>query len=111
MWWTGWTLTDTRTTLAATGARAVELDEGTGPHTKALFDRNGNIGPTIWWNGRVIGTWAQHADGHINHHLLTDPGSQARPAVETEIHRTLAFLDGTRVTPCHRTPSERSLAT
>ncbi|MFI9202881.1 hypothetical protein [Streptomyces sp. NPDC053048] len=20
-------------------------------HTKALFDRNGNIGPTIWWNG------------------------------------------------------------
>ncbi|EST19090.1 DNA glycosylase AlkZ-like family protein [Streptomyces roseochromogenus] len=89
-WWTGRTVTDTR---------------------KALFDRNGDIGPTIWWNGRVIGTWAQHADGHINHHLLTDPGSRARAAVETEIERTLAFLDGTGVTPCYRTPLERRLAT
>ncbi|MGW3206037.1 DNA glycosylase AlkZ-like family protein [Streptomyces sp. NPDC001135] len=60
-------------------------------HTKALFDRNGNIGPTIWWNGRIVGSRAQHADGHINHHLLTDPGSEARTAVEAEIHRTLAF--------------------
>ncbi|GHE04945.1 winged helix DNA-binding domain-containing protein [Streptomyces alanosinicus] len=160
-WWTGWTVSDTRKAIAATGAQAVELDEGTGyllpedlaslerlghfdasednagpepavallpsldptpmgwrhrdwyldpDHTKALFDRNGNIGPTIWWNGRVIGTWAQHAQGHINHHLLTDPGRQARAAIEAEIQRLLTFLDGTRVTPCYRTPLERGLA-
>ncbi|GGU90080.1 hypothetical protein GCM10010211_65820 [Streptomyces albospinus] len=150
-WWTGWNLTDTRKALAGTGARAVELDEGTGyllpedldttpadpepaaallpsldptpmgwrhrdwyldpGHTNALFDRNGNIGPTIWWNGRIIGAWAQHPDGHINHHLLTDPGAEARAAVETQISRLTAFLDGTRITPCYRTPLERQLTT
>ncbi|MFI9203008.1 winged helix DNA-binding domain-containing protein [Streptomyces sp. NPDC053048] len=150
-WWTGWNLTDTRKAIAATGAQAVELDEGTGyllpedldalpdttepaaallpsldptamgwrhrgfyldpDHTKALFDRNGNIGPTIWWNGRIIGAWAQHSDGHINHHLLTDPGHQARTAIRQEITRLTAFLDGARVTPCYRTPLERRLAT
>ncbi|MFI6768906.1 winged helix DNA-binding domain-containing protein [Streptomyces sp. NPDC050355] len=149
-WWTGWNLTDTRKALAATGAQAVELDEGTGyllpedlepaatsessaallpgldptpmgwrhrdwyldpEHTKALFDRNGNIGPTIWWDGRIIGAWAQHPDGHINQHLLTDPGREARTAIHAEITRLTAFLDGTRVTPCYRTPLERHLAT
>ncbi|MEU7581674.1 winged helix DNA-binding domain-containing protein [Streptomyces sp. NPDC041068] len=83
----------------------LELD-----HTKALFDRNGNIGPTIWWDGRVIGAWAQHRDGHINHHLLTDPGREARTAITAEIARLTAFLGATRVTPCYRTPLERDLA-
>ncbi|MGW1373136.1 winged helix DNA-binding domain-containing protein [Streptomyces sp. NPDC002446] len=79
-------------------------------HTKALFDRNGNIGPTIWWNGRIIGAWTQHPHGHINHYLLTDPGHEARNAIDTEIGRLTAFLAGTRVTPCYRTPLERHLA-
>jgi len=33
-----------------------------GEHTAfggPLFDRNGNVGPTIWADGRVIGAWAQ----------------------------------------------------
>ena len=28
-----------------------------------LFDGSGNVGPTVWWNGRVIGGWAQRPDG------------------------------------------------
>ncbi|MER7986924.1 winged helix DNA-binding domain-containing protein [Streptomyces noursei] len=79
-------------------------------HAKALFDRNGNIGPTIWWRGRIVGAWAQHPKGHLNHHLLTDPGAPARAAVREEVARLDAFLDGTRVTPCYRTPLERRLA-
>ncbi|MBK3630715.1 AlkZ family DNA glycosylase, partial [Streptomyces sp. MBT49] len=94
-WWTGWRVTDVRRALAAIGARAVTLDEGTGyvveddveavaapaepwaallpaldptamgwqgrdwylapglrPH---LFDYSGNVGPTVWWDGRVVG--------------------------------------------------------
>ncbi|MPY38186.1 winged helix DNA-binding domain-containing protein, partial [Streptomyces adustus] len=27
-----------------------------------LFDYSGNIGPTVWWNGRVVGGWAQRPD-------------------------------------------------
>ncbi|MEU3354559.1 winged helix DNA-binding domain-containing protein [Streptomyces sp. NPDC037389] len=80
-------------------------------HTKALFDRNGNIGPTIWADGRIVGAWAQRPDGHINHTLLTDPGEKARTAIETEAARLTVFLAGTRVTPAYRTPLERHLAT
>ena len=27
--------------------------------------RNGNAGPTVWWDGRVVGGWAQRRDGEI----------------------------------------------
>lgn len=30
-----------------------------------LFDRNGNGGPTIWADGRVVGSWAQRKHGSI----------------------------------------------
>ena len=40
-----------------------ERDWYLGPHKAALFDRNGNIGPTIWWDGRIVGGWAQRRDG------------------------------------------------
>ncbi len=80
-------------------------------HSKALFDRNGNVGPTVCWHGRIVGAWAQRPDATLRYHLLADPGRAARTAVDQEIARLTAFLDGTRVTPCYRTPLERSLAT
>nr|MDQ3989768.1 winged helix DNA-binding domain-containing protein [Actinomycetota bacterium] len=30
-----------------------------GDHGPVLFDRSGNIGPTVWWDGRIVGGWAQ----------------------------------------------------
>ncbi|QES46681.1 hypothetical protein DEJ50_01255 [Streptomyces venezuelae] len=78
-------------------------------HTGALFDRNGNIGPTVWADGRIVGAWAQLPDGRITHHLLTDPGRAARTAIETETARLAEFLGPSRVTPCYRTPLERRL--
>ncbi|MFC9294612.1 winged helix DNA-binding domain-containing protein [Streptomyces sp. NPDC057011] len=79
-------------------------------YTPELFDRNGNIGPTVWADGRVIGAWAQRPDGSINHRLLTDPGHEARTALDREIARMTDFLGDTRVTPCYRTPLERRLS-
>jgi hypothetical protein len=29
-----------------------------GEHKAALFDRSGNIGPTVWCDGRIVGGWA-----------------------------------------------------
>ena len=43
----------------------VERDWFLGEHRAPLFDRTGNIGPTIFWQGRVVGGWAQRADGEI----------------------------------------------
>ncbi len=36
-----------------------------GAHADELFDRNGNAGPTVWANGRVVGRWAQRRTGEI----------------------------------------------
>ena len=32
-------------------------------HRAALFDRTGNIGPSVWCDGRIVGGWAQRPDG------------------------------------------------
>ena len=151
-WWTGWRVTEVRRALAAAGAEAVSLDEGTGyvaagdadpvpapgepwaallpgldptamgwqqrdwylaPELRPrLFDRSGNVGPTVWWNGRVVGGWAQRPDGEIVWRLLDEEGvgRDARAAIDTEAQRLAAWLGTTRITPRFRTPLERELA-
>lgn len=81
-----------------------------GPHAPLLFDRTGNIGPTVWWEGRVIGAWAQRASGEVVYRLLEDAGSDAVAAVEAEAARLQSWLGPLRVTPRYRTPVERELS-
>lgn len=81
-----------------------------GPHAPSLFDRTGNIGPTVWWEGRVIGGWAQRPSGEIACLLLEDPGSDATAAVEAETARLESWLGPQRATPRFRTPLERDLS-
>lgn len=78
-------------------------------HRPAVFDRSGNIGPTVWWQGRVIGAWAQRADGKVVWRLLADAGSEAETAVAAEADRLSAWIGAVRVTPRFRTPLEREL--
>ncbi|WP_433579062.1 winged helix DNA-binding domain-containing protein [Nocardia brasiliensis] len=80
-----------------------------GPHAPALFDRNGNIGPTIWWDGRIVGGWAQRKDGEIVWRLLEDVGAEAEAVIETEAERTGAWFGEVRAIPRFRTPLEREL--
>jgi hypothetical protein len=80
-----------------------------GPHRDALFDRNGNIGPTVWWGGRVVGGWGMR-DGKILHRLLEDAGAEASAAVEQAVADLEPRLDGASVIPSFRTPLERELA-
>jgi hypothetical protein len=82
-----------------------------GPHREVLFDRNGNAGPTIWWDGRVVGGWAQRKSGEVVLRLLEDVGADASAAVETEAARLADWLGPLRVTPRFRTPLERELVT
>ncbi|WP_262379498.1 winged helix DNA-binding domain-containing protein [Nonomuraea sp. PA05] len=79
-------------------------------HRAELFDRSGNVGPTVWWDGRVVGGWAQRPDGEIVWRLLEDAGAQARAAIEAEAAGLAAWLGEVRVTPRFRTPLERALA-
>ncbi|MGW0606011.1 winged helix DNA-binding domain-containing protein [Streptomyces sp. NPDC002640] len=70
-----------------------------GPHGPRLFDRAGNIGPSVWWNGRVVGGWATDPDGRVVHRFLEDAGADAREAVAAEADRLTALLGGTRIAP------------
>jgi hypothetical protein len=81
-----------------------------GPHATPLFDRTGNIGPTVWWAGRVVGGWAQRASGEVAYRLLEDIGADGAAAVATEAAALEAWLGRARVTPRFRTPLERELS-
>jgi len=79
-------------------------------HRPMLFDRTGNIGPSIWCDGRIVGGWGQRADGTLAWRLLSDIGTEMTAAVEAEAVRLTGWIDGIRVLPKFRTPLERALA-
>ncbi len=81
-----------------------------GEHAPALFDRSGNIGPTAWWDGRIVGGWAQRKDGEIAVRLLEDIGAEASAAIAAEAQRLREWIGPVRITPRFRTPLERELA-
>lgn len=146
-WWTGWSLGETRTAVAAAHAVEVTTEGGPGfvlpgdldptpaaapwarflpsldptvmgwkdrgwylgPHAASLFDRNGNAGPTVWWEGRVIGGWTQRQDGTIAYRLLEDPGTEGREIVAAEAGALETWLGGVRVRPRFPTGMEQSL--
>jgi hypothetical protein len=87
----------------------IERDWFLGPHAVALFDRSGNIGPTIWWCGRIAGGWAQRPDGEIVLRFLEDLGNAAVAAVERAAERLAATLGETRLRSRFPTPLERHL--
>jgi hypothetical protein len=76
-----------------------------------LFDQTGNVGPTVWWDGRVVGGWAQRPDGQIVWELLEPLGPEAAEAIEVEVARLMAWIGDARITPRFRTPLEHRLRT
>ena len=47
-------------------------------HVPALFDYSGNVGPTVWADGQVVGGWGQWPDGTVAYRLLADVGGRDR---------------------------------
>jgi hypothetical protein len=80
-----------------------------GEHASALFDRNGNAGPTVWWNGRVVGGWAGRKNGEVAFRLLDDVGAEGIRAIEAEAEALGAWLGETKVTPRFATPLAKEL--
>jgi hypothetical protein len=81
-----------------------------GPYKAELFDRNGNAGPTVWWDGRIVGGWRQDEEGAVELQMLEDPGSDARAAIEAEAARLTDWLAGTRVLARFPSPLSRARA-
>jgi hypothetical protein len=80
-----------------------------GIEPRQIFDTAGNIGPTIWWDGEIIGSWAVAATGEVRTALAIDKGAEAVAAVDSAAAQLNRRLDGVIITPAIRTPLERSL--
>ncbi|MDQ3176752.1 MAG: winged helix DNA-binding domain-containing protein [Actinomycetota bacterium] len=83
-----------------------------GDHGRELFDRNGNAGPTIWIDGRVVGAWVQAANGEILTHVLDehDHGLATLRLVHEQAAALQVWLGDTRITHRFRSPLELDLA-
>ena len=60
-----------------------ERDWYLGEHRPPLFDTAGNAGPTVWWNGRIVGGWSVRKDGRsrsaCSRTSARTPRRQSRP--------------------------------
>ena len=120
---TGYVLADDREPTAAPAPSAAllptldpttmgwkERDWYLGQHGPTLFDSNGNAGPTVWWDGRIVGGWSRRRDGEIALGLLEEVGRDARAAIDAEAARLQAWIGDVRFSPGFLPPFQRALA-
>lgn len=85
----------------------LERDWYVGAHRDQVFDRNGNAGPTVWVDGRVVGAWRQDDAGRVELVLLEDVGRRAHRELTARADQLTAWLDGVRVSPRFPSPACR----
>jgi hypothetical protein len=82
------------------------LDAGVGSQ---VVDRNGNAGPTIWVDGRVVGSWVQRKDGTMALGWLTHVPPARRAQVEANARVLEHELGDTRFTMRFPAPIQTEL--
>jgi hypothetical protein len=75
-----------------------------GAHAGALFDTTGNIGPTAWCDGRIVGGWAHLPNGEIAVRLLDDVGDEATAALQARAEQLAATIGDVRLSARGRRP-------
>jgi hypothetical protein len=84
-----------------------ERDWYLGPYKEQIFDTSGNAGPTVWWEGRIVGGWRQADSGEVVLQLLEDVGAEGTRVAEDEAARLTDWLGGTRMLPRFPSPLSR----
>lgn len=74
-----------------------------------LFDRNGNAGPTIWLDGRVVGGWAQRPDGTLALDLPHGLPDGRRGELDAAVERLQEFIGDIRFRPRFPSPNQKEL--
>jgi hypothetical protein len=72
-----------------------------------VTDRNGNIGPTVWADGIVVGGWVQRRDGSIAHDATLN--ATHRRLLGAEIERLQAIVGDTRISVRFPAPNQKVL--
>ena len=78
-----------------------------GDHAQRLFDANGNGGPTAWWDGRIVGGWAQREDGTVVVVPAERLGREARQALDDKAAALTEWLEGDVVKSIYQSPLAR----
>jgi hypothetical protein len=83
-----------------------------GDHAKfggSVFDINGNAGPTIWVDGRVVGGWAQRKSGELAFKLLEHLPAERVKSVLDEAERIRRLIGEARVNVRFPAPMQKEL--
>lgn len=78
-----------------------------GGHAARLIDRNGNAGPTAWWDGRIVGGWTQRDDGTVVVVPCDALEAAAERALEAAAERLTGWLAGDVVRTIYQSPLVR----
>jgi Winged helix DNA-binding domain len=60
----------------------------------AVYDSAGNGRPTAWWDGRIVGSWAQRQDAAVVVHPLTNLPGRVAAALRHQAGELTRRLDG-----------------
>ena len=80
-----------------------------GGHREWVFDRTGNGGQTVWWDGRIVGGWKQRDDGSVATALWADIGKAGQRAVARTADELAAWLGEDRPKGGYPAPFMRSI--
>jgi hypothetical protein len=80
-----------------------------GEHRSRVFDTNGNAGPTVWVDGRIVGGWAQRKTGEVVFRLLEDVGAERTAEVAERAAELEAILGDARVVVRFPGPLDKEL--
>jgi len=79
-----------------------------GSYKAQLFDTTGNAGPTVWWDGRIVGGWRQSDAGEVVVQMLEEIGAEGQRAVADQAASLTAWFGGARVLPRFPSPLSRT---
>jgi hypothetical protein len=74
-----------------------------------VFDTNGNAGPTIWVDGRVVGGWAQRKSGEVVFELVADVPAKRVKSITAEAQRLRDLIGEARVNVRFPAPMQKEL--
>ncbi|HET6510406.1 MAG TPA: winged helix DNA-binding domain-containing protein [Baekduia sp.] len=83
-----------------------------GDHAERVFDVNGNVAPTVWSDGRIVGAWTRDGGGaDITYTLFEDLGAEAVDLLDAEAAALTPRLGDATLAPRARgyAPAERAL--
>ncbi len=80
-----------------------------GEHKTVHYDRNGNAGPTVWADGRIVGGWTQRRSGEIVYELQEDVGREAVSAIDRAAADLQTWFGNVRIIPRFTSPLEKRL--